>query len=205
MEKEIWMHIPYVADNYEVSNLGRIRNIKPPNSHTPYILNGHSKTKGGKPRAMCSLLTRHNVWKTFIVSKLVALAFVPNPKGYKFVAHINGDLTDDRACNLHWAKSQCIGQLLVRARKELRAKNISGYEIYKYWVCNENDLNKTSQHFKINNELAMSAIRAELAIIKNKKNDAIRYEASKGKPQADIARKYKLSESAISRIIKGER
>ena len=65
MSKEIWMSIPYIADNYQVSNLGRVRNIKPPNQKTPRILNGHSKSTSGKPRNYCRLLTTKGEWKTF--------------------------------------------------------------------------------------------------------------------------------------------
>ena len=37
---------------------------------------------------------------------MVAKAFVPNPKGYEFVKHINGRLTDNRADNLEWVETK---------------------------------------------------------------------------------------------------
>lgn len=205
MIKEIWRSIPNIADNYQVSNLGRVRNVRPPNSKTPTYLNGHSMSISGKPRAYCRLLTKSGEWKTFKYSYLVATAFISNPKGYKFVAHINGDLTDDRACNLHWAKSQSIGMRLARARKELIVKNTNSHDIYKYWICNNNDIGSTANHFKINYELVKNAIRTELSILRNKRNQAIINEFNKGKPQVEIAKKYKLDETTICRIIKGER
>ena len=36
------------------------------------------------------------------VANCVATAFVPNPNGYKFTRHINGDKKDNRAENLQW-------------------------------------------------------------------------------------------------------
>lgn len=42
--------------------------------------------------------------KTVGVARIVAKAFVPNPSGYYFVSHINGDPMDNRACNLRWSK-----------------------------------------------------------------------------------------------------
>lgn len=38
------------------------------------------------------------------LSTLVARMFVPNPHNYRFVEHINGNITDDRADNLIWSK-----------------------------------------------------------------------------------------------------
>lgn len=38
------------------------------------------------------------------LSTLIARMFVPNPHNYRFVEHINGDVTDDRADNLIWSR-----------------------------------------------------------------------------------------------------
>ena len=40
--------------------------------------------------------------KTFLVHRLVALTFIPNPKNYKTVDHINGDKNNNSVDNLEW-------------------------------------------------------------------------------------------------------
>lgn len=40
------------------------------------------------------------------VHELVAQAFVPNPDNLPEVRHRNGDLADNRACNLEWCRPE---------------------------------------------------------------------------------------------------
>ncbi len=85
---EIWKKVR--GKNYEVSNLGQVRNaitgkvLKPYDDHRGYLrvdINRHCRAK---------------------VHRLVATAFCPNPKRRPVVNHINRDRHDNRACNLEW-------------------------------------------------------------------------------------------------------
>lgn len=77
-------------DNYEVSNLGRVRNVT-----TGKILKPYNDQRG----YLRVDLSRDNRAK---VHRLVAMAFVPQPRRKNIVNHINRDRHDNRACNLEW-------------------------------------------------------------------------------------------------------
>ena len=42
--------------------------------------------------------------KKYVVSRLVAEAFIDNPKGFKYIVHKNGLIRDNRACNLEYSE-----------------------------------------------------------------------------------------------------
>ena len=50
-------------------------------------------------------MKKENSKQDFFVHRLVAQAFVPNPNNYKFVAHKDGDKTNNNAENLEWVES----------------------------------------------------------------------------------------------------
>ena len=106
MEKEIWKDIPGYEGLYQVSSKGRVKSLE------RYV-----KSKGGALR-MCKekcliqskdhkgydhvSLSKENIVKSYMVYKLVAMAFLSHvSSGLNVVVdHINNDCSDNRVCNL---------------------------------------------------------------------------------------------------------
>ena len=90
---EIWSKIKDYP-NYEVSSLGRVMNVKTgrilrPGIHKPnnYLMVRLCNDKG---------------IKSVFVHRLVAEAFILNPKNLETVDHIDGDKTNNSVANLQW-------------------------------------------------------------------------------------------------------
>lgn len=101
MEEEIWKDIKGWEGWYEVSNLGRVRSWKKGRfgrREYPIVLKPSKTTKG----YLKVSFSKNNEMKTFVVHRLVAETFKPNPNNYPEVNHINEDKTDNRAENLEW-------------------------------------------------------------------------------------------------------
>ena len=88
-----WKDVKDYESQYEVSSSGDIRNKK-----TGTIL---SKSLMGAGYVKADLWKDGVRWQTS-AHRIVASAFVDNPEMLDEVNHINGDKTDNRACNLEW-------------------------------------------------------------------------------------------------------
>jgi len=94
LDGEEWRDLPELQGEYQVSNLGRVKRIKGVERLRKITIqkNGYAYVS----------LSFDNTAKTMKVSRLVAMAFIPNPNNYEDVDHINADKTNNTVSNLEW-------------------------------------------------------------------------------------------------------
>ena len=96
-------------ENYKVSNLGNILNVKKNRLMTPVNNNSGYKIK-----------LQGN---TFLIHRLVALAFLPNPNNYDVVTHLDNNLKNNNVNNLKWIdKKENLKNIPQEKRKETGLK-----------------------------------------------------------------------------------
>lgn len=119
IRKPIW-ELPEMENypDYYIDNLGNVWSTK---GKKPKILNTSWMKEPGRYRAVC-LVNTNKKHRTFLVHRLVGLAFMPhdNHKNLR-LTHRNGIEYDNRAENLKW----CVSGNEKMARKQKLGKRVN--------------------------------------------------------------------------------
>lgn len=107
---EIWKDVQGYEGLYQVSNLGRVKSLGRVIDRLVYgnywqeekILKPN-KTKYGY---LIVELRKNKKPKSFLVHRLVAITFIPNPENKPEVDHINADKTNNSVNNLRWVTAK---------------------------------------------------------------------------------------------------
>ena len=125
---ELYKNIPGYNGKYQVSNLGNVRSLQ---CKEPRILQQFDRDKcGHKYVELC----KDGVSKKFLIHRLVAEAFIPNPDNLPIVMHKDNDPLNNHVSNLKWGtQSDNIQQAFDEGRKISPYKGQSHpncYEVY---------------------------------------------------------------------------
>jgi len=95
---EIWLDIANYEGKYQVSNIGNIRSINYHRSGVDKLMKTQKLNNGYYSVG----LTLNGVTKRFLVHRLVAEAFIPNPDKLPQVNHKDEDKSNNIVDNLEW-------------------------------------------------------------------------------------------------------
>ena len=122
-------------DNYEVSNLGNVRNID-----TGMILK-HIKNRWGYLQVG---LSKNGTGKIFKIHRLIAYAFIPNPQNLPCIDHIDRIRTNNLISNLRWISNSNNNR--NRTKKQNTSSKFIG-------VCFNKEKGKYKAYINIDNKL----------------------------------------------------
>ncbi len=96
--KEIWKDVVGYEGLYQVSNLGNVKSLNwqrhgYPKNLTPKLSNTNR---------LGVQLSRDGKTKYYLIHQLVAIAFIPNPRQYVEINHIDENPLNNAASNLEW-------------------------------------------------------------------------------------------------------
>lgn len=119
METEIFKDIEGYEGLYQISNLGNVKSLNYHRTGKERILKPAKKDNG---YLFIGLHKNRNI-KYFLIHRLVASSFLPNPNKLKEINHINENKIDNRVENLEWINHKDNMKYGNRSVKELETKN----------------------------------------------------------------------------------
>lgn len=98
--QEIWKDVVGYEGLYQVSNTGLIKRLAGscPTAHTDRIVKATDNGTGYWKIALC----KNNIQRQYLVHRIVAQAFIPNPNNYDFVNHKDENKKNNNVDNLEW-------------------------------------------------------------------------------------------------------
>ena len=103
LPKRVWKDIPGYEGKYQVSNIGQVRSLNyRGNTGKTKILKQDTGRDGYKRVVLC----KDGKYKKYLVHRLVAMAFIPNPHNYPIINQKDENKTNNQYKNLEWCTIQ---------------------------------------------------------------------------------------------------
>ena len=141
--QEIWKNINNYNNEYAVSNLGNVRRNDSYN-YKGYYFKEHILSQQIDRLGYCRVyLTKYSKTKAFLVHRLVAQAFIPNPHNLPEVNHKDENKLNNAVENLEWCThiynsnygtrvSRIIPKTIAKTRKKIYQLSLNG-DVINLW------------------------------------------------------------------------
>jgi hypothetical protein len=93
---EEWRDVVGYEGIYKVSNLGNIKNSSGREMSKSYHMKGYVTAR----------LTKNKIGKTFLIHRIVAMAFIKNENNKPSINHKDGDKKNNKVDNLEWCTQE---------------------------------------------------------------------------------------------------
>ena len=100
-DNEVWANVAGYEGRYQVSDLGRVRSVQ--DNHGNYRVRHKAMSRSATVGYLYVKLFIKDKMVNVPVHRLVAKAFVPNPRNKPMVNHVDGNKRNNKAGNLQWA------------------------------------------------------------------------------------------------------
>lgn len=134
VEGELWMDVMGFEGLYRISNNGNLVSCK--RKKTRYI-KAVTDTRGSRYGLKYGLTDKDGKQHTKMAHTLVAEHFIPNPYGYEYVMHIDGNSKNNKVDNLKWT-DRCVKHRMKGSEsyKELEGKHnlMTTQEVEQYCI-----------------------------------------------------------------------
>ena len=167
--EEIWKDIKDYEGCYQVSNLGRIKSLE-------------RKVRGKSPQSLqivkekirvlshttegytYVVLAKNGKNKTFLVHRLVAEAFIPNPNNLKCVNHKDENKQNDCADNLEWCTysyNNTYKDIHLRRNMDNTTRKIIQYDLDMNEIKRWNSIAEASKFYNIQQSNIISCCKGK--------------------------------------------
>ena len=145
---EIWKEIPGSGGKYQISNYGNV-----------YSLINNVQLKGvnnGNGYLRVKLNER-----LFYIHRLVAMAFIPNPKCYKEINHKDENKLNNNADNLEWCSHKYNMKFGTRNKRSIdnTKKSVIQYTMSGKYVCSYNSIIEAAGKMSISKGNIVSVLK----------------------------------------------
>ena len=127
---EIWKDYKDYEGLYQASNLGRLRSLDrwvSKNGSMQFIKGRILKLLNHNAGYLSVNLWKNNKVKTYLVHRIIAEVFLPNPNNYKEVNHKDEDKTNNNVNNLEWCDAKYNSN--YGTRNERLSKSVLQYDL----------------------------------------------------------------------------